>query len=82
MNLFVCSMSPVERENAALRQCVQARTQLEEAIAGVVKAEAQLRGNSREVREFKHVLNLLLTVHVRPLIVLILSVRPVLSHCF
>lgn len=56
MNLFLCSMSPPgEQETAALRQCVQARAQLEEAIAGVIKAEAQLRGNSREVREFKQV---------------------------
>ncbi|XP_036429669.1 nuclear receptor coactivator 4 isoform X3 [Colossoma macropomum] len=48
-------MSPVgEKENTALRQCVQARTQLEEAIAGVMKAEAQLRGNSREVKSQLH----------------------------
>ncbi|KAM9476527.1 nuclear receptor coactivator 4 isoform 2-T2 [Clarias gariepinus] len=45
---------PGERENAALRQCVQARAQLEEAIAGVVKAEALLRGNSREVKSQLH----------------------------
>ncbi|KAK3573731.1 hypothetical protein QTP86_032093 [Hemibagrus guttatus] len=42
------------RENAALRQCVQAHAQLEEAIAGVIKAEAQLRGNSREVKSQLH----------------------------
>lgn len=59
-NLFLCSMSPPGEEHAALRQCVQARAQLEEAIAGVIKAEAQLRGNSREVRGFKHVVNPLL----------------------
>lgn len=48
---FLFSMSPAgERENSALKQCVQARAQLEEAIAGVMKAEAQLRGNSKEVR--------------------------------
>lgn len=63
-HLFLCSMSPPgEQENAALRQCVQARVQLEEAIAGVIKAEAQLRGNSREVRGFKHALNPLLSLH-------------------
>lgn len=38
----------------ALRQCVQARVQLEEAITGVVKAEAQLRGNSIEVKSQLH----------------------------
>ncbi|XP_030626207.1 nuclear receptor coactivator 4 isoform X2 [Chanos chanos] len=44
-------MSPAEdREKAALRQCAQVRSQLEEAIAGVMKAEAQLRDNSREVK--------------------------------
>ncbi|TSK42133.1 Nuclear receptor coactivator 4 [Bagarius yarrelli] len=43
-------LSPEEQENAALRQCVQAQAQLEEAITKVVKAEAQLRGNSREVK--------------------------------
>ncbi|XP_027006055.1 nuclear receptor coactivator 4 isoform X2 [Tachysurus fulvidraco] len=49
------SMSQVgERENAALRQCVQSRAQLEEAISGVIKAEAQLRGNSREVKSQLH----------------------------
>ncbi|MCI4376636.1 hypothetical protein PGIGA_G00190680 [Pangasianodon gigas] len=49
------SMSPLgEREDAALRQCVQARAQLEGAIAGVIKAEAQLRGNSREVKSQLH----------------------------
>lgn len=58
MNLFSCSMWPTgEHESAALRQCVQTRAQLEEAIVGVLKAEAQLRGNSREVRGFKHTLN-------------------------
>ncbi|XP_017319336.1 nuclear receptor coactivator 4 isoform X2 [Ictalurus punctatus] len=49
------SMSPAgERESMALRQCVQARVQLEEAIAGVIKAEVQLRGNSREVKSQLH----------------------------
>ncbi|KAI4879899.1 hypothetical protein NFI96_016063 [Prochilodus magdalenae] len=43
-----------EKENTALRQCVQARTQLEEAIVGVMKAEAQLKGNSREVKSQLH----------------------------
>lgn len=44
-------MSPVEDcENTVLRQCVQARSQLETAIAGVTRAEAALRDNSREVR--------------------------------
>lgn len=38
-----------EREKATLRQCVQARSQLEEAIGGVTRAEAQLKDNSREV---------------------------------
>lgn len=48
---FVRSMSAVgQRETAALRQCIQARAQLEEAIAGVIKAEVQLKSNSREVR--------------------------------
>ncbi|XP_076841802.1 nuclear receptor coactivator 4 isoform X2 [Brachyhypopomus gauderio] len=50
-----CGMSAVgERESATLRQCVQARVQLDEAIAGVVKAEAQLRENSREVKAQLH----------------------------
>ncbi|XP_076142485.1 nuclear receptor coactivator 4 isoform X2 [Alosa pseudoharengus] len=39
-----------EREKSALEQCTQARAQLEEAIAGVMKAETQLRDNSREVK--------------------------------
>lgn len=48
-------MSAVEeKEKTPLRQCVQARTQLEQAIAGVMKAEAQLRGNSREVKSQLH----------------------------
>ncbi|XP_062851971.1 nuclear receptor coactivator 4 isoform X2 [Trichomycterus rosablanca] len=48
-------MSPVvETEDTALRQCLQARMQLEEAIAGVIKAEAQLKGNSREVKSQLH----------------------------
>lgn len=73
MNLFLCSMSPTgKRENAALQQCLQARAQLEAAIVGVIKAEAQLRGNSREVRGFKHVLNPLLSAHFRPFIIFIL----------
>lgn len=80
---FFCSMSQqAECENAALRQCVQARAQLEEAIAGVIKAEAQLRGNSREVRGFKHVLNPLLCVHYNPFIMPSLSVKLLLPHCF
>jgi len=49
---LVRSMSAVgQRETAALRQCVQARAQLEEAIAGVIKADVQLKSNSREVRD-------------------------------
>ncbi|KAJ8248451.1 hypothetical protein GJAV_G00242150 [Gymnothorax javanicus] len=44
-------MSPVEdREKTVLRQCVQARSQLETAIAGVARAEAALKDNSREVK--------------------------------
>ncbi|XP_077103157.1 nuclear receptor coactivator 4 [Siphateles boraxobius] len=43
-----------QRETAALRQCVQARAQLEEAITGVVKAEVQLKSNSREVKSQLH----------------------------
>ncbi|XP_018621526.1 nuclear receptor coactivator 4 isoform X1 [Scleropages formosus] len=39
---------------AALRQCMQARSQLETAIAGVTLAEAQLRDNSREVKAQLH----------------------------
>lgn len=45
-------MFPIgETENTALKQCFHARMQLEEAIAGVMKAETQLKGNSREVRD-------------------------------
>lgn len=40
-----------EREKATLRQCVQARCQLEEAIGGVTRAEVQLKDNSREVSQ-------------------------------
>ncbi|XP_026134971.1 nuclear receptor coactivator 4-like isoform X3 [Carassius auratus] len=48
-------MSPVgQREKAALRQCGQARAQLDEAIAGVIRAEVQLRSNSREVKSQLH----------------------------
>ncbi|XP_066534925.1 nuclear receptor coactivator 4 isoform X2 [Hoplias malabaricus] len=55
MSKTECGMSPVgEREKTTLRQCAQARTQLDEAIAGVMKAEAQLRGNSREVKSQLH----------------------------
>ena len=46
-------MSPVEesaKAMATLTQCTVARSQLEEAIGGVVKAEAQLKDNSREVK--------------------------------
>ncbi|XP_029525548.2 nuclear receptor coactivator 4 isoform X1 [Oncorhynchus nerka] len=43
-----------EREKATLRQCVQARSQLEEAIVGVTRAEAQLKDNSREVKSQLH----------------------------
>nr|XP_023826180.1 nuclear receptor coactivator 4 isoform X4 [Salvelinus alpinus] len=43
-----------EREKATLRQCVQARSQLEEAIGGVTRAEAQLKDNSREVKSQLH----------------------------
>ncbi|KAK9964018.1 hypothetical protein ABG768_005226 [Culter alburnus] len=43
-----------QRETAALRQCIQARAQLEEAIAGVIKAEVQLKSNSREVKSQLH----------------------------
>ncbi|XP_016317353.1 nuclear receptor coactivator 4 isoform X1 [Sinocyclocheilus anshuiensis] len=49
------SMSPVgQKEKAALRQCIQAQAQLEEAIVGVIKAEVQLRSNSREVKSQLH----------------------------
>ncbi|XP_058651200.1 nuclear receptor coactivator 4 isoform X2 [Onychostoma macrolepis] len=48
-------MSPVgQKEKAALRQCIQARAQLEDAVAGIVKAEVQLRSNSREVKSQLH----------------------------
>lgn len=40
--------------SSALRQCIQARTQLEEAITGVIKAEVQLKSNAREVRSQLH----------------------------
>ncbi|XP_056617187.1 nuclear receptor coactivator 4 isoform X2 [Triplophysa dalaica] len=43
-----------QREKTFLRQCIQARTQLEEAIAGVMKAEVQLKSNSREVKSQLH----------------------------
>ncbi|XP_067276732.1 nuclear receptor coactivator 4 [Pseudorasbora parva] len=43
-----------QRETAVLRQCVQAQAQLEEAIAGLIRAEAQLRSNSREVKSQLH----------------------------
>ncbi|XP_063047507.1 nuclear receptor coactivator 4 isoform X2 [Engraulis encrasicolus] len=43
-----------EKERSALRQCTQARGQLEEAIAEVTRAEAQLRDNSREVKTQLH----------------------------
>ncbi|KAA0717660.1 Nuclear receptor coactivator 4 [Triplophysa tibetana] len=43
-----------QREKTFLRQCIQARTQLEEAIAGVMKAEIQLKSNSREVKSQLH----------------------------
>uniref|UniRef100_A0A4W5PK17 Nuclear receptor coactivator 4 n=1 Tax=Hucho hucho TaxID=62062 RepID=A0A4W5PK17_9TELE len=43
-----------EREKATLRQCVQARCQLEEAIGGVTRAEVQLKDNSREVKSQLH----------------------------
>uniref|UniRef100_A0A8C2H9Y2 Nuclear receptor coactivator 4 n=1 Tax=Cyprinus carpio TaxID=7962 RepID=A0A8C2H9Y2_CYPCA len=53
--VFVRSMSSVgQREKAALRQCIQARAQLDEAIAGVIRAEVQLRSNSREVKSQLH----------------------------
>ncbi|XP_036402014.1 nuclear receptor coactivator 4 isoform X2 [Megalops cyprinoides] len=48
-------MSPAEDcEKAVLRQCMQARSQLETAIAGVTRAEAMLRDNSREVKSQLH----------------------------
>lgn len=48
-------MSPVgQKENDALRQCIQARAQLDEAIVGVIKSEVQLRSNSREVKSDLH----------------------------
>ncbi|XP_067092628.1 nuclear receptor coactivator 4 isoform X1 [Osmerus mordax] len=50
-------MSPVEesaKATATLTQCTLARSQLEEAIGGVVKAEAQLKDNSREVKSQLH----------------------------
>lgn len=48
-------MSPMgQREKAALRQCFQARAQLDEAIADIMKAEVQLKSNSREVKSQLH----------------------------
>ncbi|XP_051946497.1 nuclear receptor coactivator 4-like isoform X1 [Xyrauchen texanus] len=48
-------MSPLgPREKAAFRQCIQARAQLEEAITEVIKAEVQLKSNSREVKSQLH----------------------------
>ncbi|XP_052007038.1 nuclear receptor coactivator 4-like isoform X2 [Xyrauchen texanus] len=48
-------MSPLgPREKAALRQCIQAQAQLEEAIAEVINAEVQLKSNSREVKSQLH----------------------------
>ncbi|XP_028844642.1 nuclear receptor coactivator 4 isoform X1 [Denticeps clupeoides] len=47
-------MSTEDRDKTALRQCLQARSQLEEAIASVMKAEVQLRDNSREVKAQLH----------------------------
>ncbi|KAJ8014268.1 hypothetical protein DPEC_G00038500 [Dallia pectoralis] len=43
-----------ELEKGALGQCVRARSQLEEAISGVTRAEAQLKDNSREVKSQLH----------------------------
>ncbi|KAI1894454.1 hypothetical protein AGOR_G00115980 [Albula goreensis] len=43
-----------DREKTVLRQCVQARSQLETAIAGVTRAETALRDNSREVKSQLH----------------------------
>lgn len=55
----VRSMSQAgQREKTFLRQCIQARTQLEEAIAGVMKAEVQLKSNSREVSHNKSFVNI------------------------
>ncbi|KAM4607969.1 nuclear receptor coactivator 4 isoform 2-T3 [Polymixia lowei] len=48
-------MSCVEvEEPAGLRQCQQARAQLEEAVSGVMRAESLLRDSSREVRSELH----------------------------
>ncbi|KAL0964337.1 hypothetical protein UPYG_G00322450 [Umbra pygmaea] len=41
-------------EKGVLWQCVQARSQLEEAIGGVMSAEAQLKDNTREVKSQLH----------------------------
>ncbi|XP_010894520.2 nuclear receptor coactivator 4 isoform X2 [Esox lucius] len=43
-----------EQEKGALGQCVRARSQLEEAISEVTRAEAQLKDNSREVKSQLH----------------------------
>ncbi|MGH0141394.1 UNVERIFIED_CONTAM: hypothetical protein FKN15_075269 [Acipenser sinensis] len=40
-----------ECEKDTLRQCLQARSQLETAISAVTRAELQLRDNAREVRD-------------------------------
>ncbi|KAL2083192.1 hypothetical protein ACEWY4_020965 [Coilia grayii] len=56
-NFASCSrtrMTGEEKEKSALRQCTQACAQLEEAITGVMRAEAQLRDNSREVKTQLH----------------------------
>ncbi|CAL8297656.1 unnamed protein product [Merluccius merluccius] len=50
-----CGMSPAEDEGPlGARQCEEARAQLEEAIAAVMRAESQLRDNSREARSEVH----------------------------
>ncbi|MGH0126445.1 UNVERIFIED_CONTAM: hypothetical protein FKN15_028600 [Acipenser sinensis] len=43
-----------ECEKDTLRQCLQARSQLETAIAAVTRAELQLRDNAREVKSELH----------------------------
>ncbi|TRY95388.1 hypothetical protein DNTS_010959 [Danionella cerebrum] len=43
-----------QREKAALKQCIHARAQLDDAIVGIMKAEVQLKSNSREVKAQLH----------------------------
>lgn len=60
-----------------LKQCRQAQDQLEDAINGVMKAEQQLRENTREVRTFIFLILVLPCLPER----LSLSLSPCLSAC-